>query len=79
MFDVVKPKFGRHLESDTVVPMDWRVKWLTTGLLPLLAATTSFGFQGALGDPTKEFTNPIAKVIIDRGSPQLLAKLSGDS
>ncbi len=79
MFDVVKPKFGRHLESDTVVPMDWRVKWLTTGLLPLLAATTSFGFQGALGEPTKEFTNPIAKVIIDRGSPQLLAKLSGDS
>ena len=59
--------------------MNWRVKRLTIGLLPFIAAASSFGYQGALGNPNKEFTNPTAKLIIDRGAPQLLSKLSGDS
>ncbi len=57
-------------------------------VVPVLAAVSlafAFGpwcmaFQaGALGDPTKEFTNPLTKPFLDRAVPSLSSRLAGDN
>jgi len=65
--------------TEAVKPMQRMVVWLITFTLPLLTVLPLHAYQAPADAPTKEITNPTARVIIDRGTPALLGKLSGDN